>query len=695
MELPPGQVALAQPQDWQREARQALNVLLDESDTDAALALAVDGAALYQREAVKKNGYSYCGQAVRLADAGELRGSIRAASKALHAALQTGNTDLLGKAYRDIAIAYSYAGQLKRAEQYAHLALKYPGLVPEQVRGPANKTLGDVRLRQSRFEEAIAYYELAQTSSPPNFRPLVDASLANALIQSGDLPRARSVLDAIPELKDAAQQAQLQRMRGNLLLAEDKPAEALALYQKLAGDAVKGDEGFYQAWAWDGISRSQEKLGNTAESAQALDRAIAIFDKARARFRSDEFKMGLFSDLQSVFERAIALRSKLGQPAEAFDISERSRARALLDAVAGRAQVNRDATIVLDSAQMQAMLQPDEVVVAYHALNDRLLAWVLTRDGIREVKLPALPRNDLERLITAYRTALIGLNTAAPAVGGQIGQLLVQPLAIPVGKRLVIVPHGPLHFLPFQSLRVDGQYLIERNPVSIAPSTSVALKLADAEPLASPSLLAVGDPDPYPLRSDGYEWGRLGAAQEEATVVAGYFNQPAVLLTAAATKQAFESQLASRQIVHLATHGFVDPTDPLESAVLFAGEDPATSYLKVRDVLMADYRSAALVVLSACSTGLGEVSRDDEVQGFTRAFLSSGSGALVSTLWDVADDSTKVLMTNFYGDFSRGEDVQNAMRDAQLAVLHNPATAHPYFWAPFNLIGNWRLRVAQ
>ena len=134
----------------------------------------------------------------------------------------------------------------------------------------------------------------------------------------------------------------MQRTRGRLLLAENKPAEALALYQQLANAPADGDEDFYRAWALDGMSKSQAALGNDAEAAQSLDQAIAVFDQARSQFRSDEFKMGLFSDLQNVFERAIGMHSRLGQPAQAFDISERSRSRALLDAVSGRAELKGD-----------------------------------------------------------------------------------------------------------------------------------------------------------------------------------------------------------------------------------------------------------------------------------------------------------------------------------------------------------------
>ena len=93
------------------------------------------------------------------------------------------------------------------------------------------------------------------------------------------------------------------------------------MYQQLASAPVSGDEGFYRAWALDGISKSESALGNEAQAAQALDQAIDVFDKARAKFRSDEFKMGLFSDLQVVFERAIGMHTRLGEPAKAFDLS--------------------------------------------------------------------------------------------------------------------------------------------------------------------------------------------------------------------------------------------------------------------------------------------------------------------------------------------------------------------------------------
>ena len=686
VETPPG----APPVDAMSEARQALAAIGRLEDADTALALAAEGAALYEREAVKLDGYAYCSQAVELAEKGEFRESTRAASKALHVALQTGNVDLLGKAYRDLAIAFSYAGQLERAEQFATLSLKYPGVDPTQVNGPGKKVLGDVRTRQKRYDEAIALYDQARTESSDRFRPLVDASLANALILSGDLTRARSTLDALALPSDPSQQAQLQRTRGRLLLAENKPAEALALYQQLASAPVSGDEGFYRAWALDGISKSESALGNEAQAAQALDQAIDVFDKARAKFRSDEFKMGLFSDLQVVFERAIGMHTRLGEPAKAFDISERSRARALLDAVAGRAEVGNGEAIALDAATLQTMLRPDEVVVAYHSLPDRLMAWVLSSDGVREVPLPvAIKRADLARLVDAYRDALINLKPATE-VGDKIGSLLLTPLEIPAGKRMIIVPHGPLHYLPFQALRVDGQYLIERNPISIAPSISIAAKLAERTPTVSAQLVAFGNPTINPDVADP-----LPGAEREVHALSRQFPGATLFFKDQANKSNFEASAPKARLLHIAAHAMADTLDPLHSKVLLADENGQPNYLEARDVLGMDLKGTALIALSACESGLGRVEDGDEVLGFTRSFLSAGTSTLLASLWPVSDAATETLMTTLYDDLAKGVMVQDAMRDAQRAVLANPETAHPFFWAPFNLIGNWRLKVEK
>ena len=106
-------------------------------------------------------------------------------------------------------------------------------------------------------------------------------------------------------------------------------------------------------------------------------------------------------------------------------------------------------------------------------------------------------------------------------------------------------------------------------------------------------------------------------------------------------------------------------------------------------------QGGALVTLSACESGLGKIAQGDEVLGFTRSFLSAGASSLIASLWPVSDDATAVLMGTLYTELSKGRDIQRAMQAGQLAVLKNPSMSHPFFWAPFNLIGNWRLTVGS
>ena len=329
--------------------------------------------------------------------------------------------------------------------------------------------------------------------------------------------------------------------------------------------------------------------------------------------------------------------------------------------------------------------------MAYHALPDRLMAWVLSNEGVREVRFPvALPRKDLARLVDAYRDALIKMSSSAPEVGDKIGQLLLVPLQVPAGKRLVIVPHGPLHYLPFQALRLDGQYLIERNPMSIAPSISIAAKLAQRTPTASAQLVAFGNPTIDPNVADP-----LPGAEREVQALSKQFPGAVLFFKEQANKDNFAATAPKAKLVHVAAHAMADTLDPLHSKVLLADEDGKPNYLEAKDVLGMDLKGTALIALSACESGLGRVEDGDEVLGFTRSFLSAGTSTLLASLWPVSDAATETLMTTLYDDLAKGVEVQDAMRDAQRKVLSNPETSHPFFWAPFNLIGNWRLKVEK
>ncbi|RZL86710.1 MAG: CHAT domain-containing protein [Variovorax sp.] len=679
------QWAMGQAPDAEAAARKQEQARL--ADTDTLLALTNDGAVLYSQDSVKLSGYQYCSQAVALAEAGEFRQSVRAASKALHLANSTRDPNLLAVANRDLAIVYSYSGQLEKADEFAREALKYQSQArdPKQVAGPAYKVIGDVQSRRGDHAAAVASYDTALANSSTRYAPLVQASLVNALIESGDAPRARELLVTVPPPKEAPLAAQLDRTRARLLLAENKPAEARDLYRQLAVRQVGTDSGYYQLWAWDGVARSELALGDKKAAADAVGRALGSVDGVRAKFRSEEFKMGLFSDLQSVFERGVGLYSDVGDSRQAFETSERSRSRALLDAVRGRARVSQEAAATVDLATLQRTLLPDERVLQFHALPDRLQAWVVSPAGIQARSIP-IKRDDLNELVETFRNSVVRGRRAAIANADKLGAALLGPLALAPGERLIIVPHGPLHYLPFQALRLDGRYVIETHPVSVSPSMSIAVQLAQRSPRVDAALTAFGNP----RIEDKYD---LPGAEVEVRELAQLFPRNQVYMGASATKTQFREAASRAPLMHVAAHAEADQVDPLYSRILLANEGGRHNFLEAHEILGLPMQGNALVTLSACESGLGRVATGDEVLGFTRSFLSAGTSSLISSLWPVSDDATAILMGTLYAELAKGRDIQKAMQAGQLAVLKEPRMSHPFFWAPFNLIGNWRLKV--
>lgn len=657
------------------------------ADTDTLLALTTEGSILYAQDAVKLSGYQYCSQAVALAEAGEFRQSVRAASKALHLANATNDPNLRALANRDLAIVYSYSGQLEKAEEFAREALRHPARDPKLVVGPAHKVIGDVLTRRGDYAGAVQSYDTALASSSERYAPLVQSSLVNALIEAGDAPRARQLLGSLPPAKDAPLAAQLDRTRARLLLAENKPAEARDLYRQLTTRQVGTDTEYYRLWAWDGVARSEVALGQKQAAAEAVGRALGGIDAVRARFRSEEFKMGLFSDLQSVFERAVGLYSDVGDARQAFEISERSRSRALLDAVRGRAKVSAEAISTVDLATLQRTLRPDERVLQFHALPDRLQVWVVSASDIQAHSI-AVKRDELTELVEVFRNSVVRGRRTAVANADKLGAALLGPLGLASGQRLVVVPHGPLHYLPFQALRLGGRYVIETHPVSVAPSMSIAVQLAQRSPTVDSALTAFGNP----RIEDKYD---LPGSEAEVKELARLFPRNNVYMGAAATKTQFRDVASRAPLMHVAAHAEADQIDPLYSRILLANEGGKQNFLEAHEIIGLPMQGTALVTLSACESGLGRITQGDEVLGFTRSFLSAGTSSLISSLWPVADDATAVLMSTLYGELARGRDVQQAMQAGQLAVLKDPKMSHPFFWAPFNLIGNWRLKVGS
>jgi CHAT domain-containing protein len=303
-------------------------------------------------------------------------------------------------------------------------------------------------------------------------------------------------------------------------------------------------------------------------------------------------------------------------------------------------------------------------------------------------------RHDLARLIDFVRGTLKPqgsprLDSLWRAPLRQLHQDLIAPIetsGLLTGKtRLTIVPHAELHYLPFAALLGGGareRYLVERFQLMITPSASVWLALGGRAPgHASRGVLAFA---PRPEE--------LPASRGEVAAIARFGGSDArVVVGGAATEESFRRDARTRRVIHLATNGVLNKQNPLFSFVALAPDGKNDGRLEVHEVFGLDL-AADLVVLSACQTGLGsgaltDVPAGDDWIGLSRAFLSAGAARVMATLWPVQDRASAVLMEQFYKDYAVGTDPGRALAAAQRSLLATAATANPYYWAGFELVG--------
>lgn len=325
----------------------------------------------------------------------------------------------------------------------------------------------------------------------------------------------------------------------------------------------------------------------------------------------------------------------------------------------------------------------DTVLLEYVFWDDRGAAFIVSSSGLRVERL-AVGTRALQRAINHWQ---LNLESTARAVAqgesvqhlatnanGQLAslyRLLIQPLAkyLEGMQRLIVVPYGRAHGVPFHALFDGQQYLAEQFEVWTAPSSSL-LELCSERvrpPAQSGDALVVG-----------FSGGRLPAVVDEARDVAALMDGRC-FVEDEATRAVVVAHAAQHNILHLAAHGEARLDNPI-----FAHIALADGQLTTADVF-ALRLDGALVTLSACETGRGSVVGGDEVVGLSRGFLFAGASTLVQSLWRVDDAATARLMHCFYTRLRAGEAPGAALRSAQRTFIEHGA--HPYAWAPFEIVG--------
>ena len=701
---PPSNAAAAPAMSPGAAALAAANARL--KDAESVSQLTAEGQALYEGDRVKQSAVQYGMGAFALADRGEFREALRSASRALFLGTSTRNDTLIAMAKKDIALTFLYSGNLDAAHRYASEALKHS--VQSQYRnyviGGAHKVLGDVALRRGEAATAIKSYDEAIDYAYESQRFFSRAALASAYVTARQFDRAGPAIDKAesfigtlaPRFHGQARSGVL-RLRGTLAFAQGKPADAARLYEAaLAATATPpggapADADYDRFWLLEGLGRAKLAQGDRPGAIRAYLEAIEGAERIRGQFRSEEVKTGLFGEMQDVYAQAVQLLMDTGRHGQAWEVSERSRSRALLDLIRNRVKLAAGGEVYADpfgrpvkAEDVAAKLRPGEVVVSYHVLPARIHVWAIRAGGISAATVET-GRDALARQVEQFRDAVIEEKPAARALGGRLHEMLVKPVLRAGDEAITFVPHESLHYLPFQALAdAEGRYLLQSAAVSYAPSGSALVELAGRPLSRAGRFFGLGNPDL------GDPKLALPGAQREVETLKAMFSAAEAWYLKDATRERPEKGVPQSRLIHVAAHGTVDPVDPIYSKLHLAATKDQPGPLEARDVYAMKFDGAALVVLSACETGLGKVTRGDEIWGFTRAFLSAGAPALVVSLWQVSDESTEMMMKRFYAELNKGVDARRALRAAQFEVMQDRRFAAPYYWSAFNLVGDAR-----
>jgi CHAT domain-containing protein len=481
-------------------------------------------------------------------------------------------------------------------------------------------------------------------------------------------------------------------------------------------------------------ARIARRAGDAKLAEDLLKKAVDVIEKQRASINTETGRIGYVGDKQAVYQELISLLCAGNRAAEAFEYVERAKGRALVDLLASQtkiaargkdtAQINRtldqlahaeketstvaDPTVqsnvagtrgvVLklkkellaqdpefaslvtvtdtDLKTIQARLGTDEAILEYYATEQDWYAFVLKHNGIWVTKLDG---TGLEKDVLDFREKLtrVGSDDYVPHAKALYRRVFAPVAGRLTSPRLIIVPHGVLHYLPFGALSSGKDFLIDRYQIRILPSASILGILKDrARNDKQPSLI-LGNPD---LKDSAYD---LKYAEEEARSLGKIIPHATILLRNNARASVIREKGNQYRILHFAAHGVFDPENPLNSALLLAGNGINQGLLRAGDLYQLRLNND-LITLSACETALSTISKGDDVIGFTRGFLYAGARSIVSSLWKVDDKATRDLMVGFYERIPRMKK-DKALREAQLNVKQR--YPHPFYWAAFQLTG--------
>jgi CHAT domain-containing protein len=488
------------------------------------------------------------------------------------------------------------------------------------------------------------------------------------------------------------------------------------------------------------LGKAHQQMGQFVAARASYTAAITMIESTRKPMRNDGLSISLMGRWQQIYESAVQLCLEQGNVVAAFNYAEQARARAFADQLARRSNGMAQCQVTPATApEIQAALPAGTLMLVYFAIGlyeakpapseavaahdhkqsasdgcpPRLLLMALTNERLEIYECPINPNS-----FQASSAFMVdGRRFLSPRLLRRYYDVLIGPVVHLLGwaERIVIVPHGPLHHVPFVALtNAEGQALIEHAAhLAYTPSATVWLCQQSTRSQKPATRNADANDDRLTMLAvgfDGVEGYGLRHTEAEATMAAEVCGGVA-WRGAAGVCQQLAAAAGKYRWLHLACHGEFNLNEPLQSCLEIGPDERlcATAVMQHFD-LQAD-----LVTLSACRSGVSKVLRGDEPMGLARAFLGAGARAVLVTLWPVEDTSARLLMEFFYHAMlvqGQNPDVGAALHAAQhylrnltmaevnallsrwgedvLTEAPDPDTqpyADPAFWAAYTLIG--------
>lgn len=663
-------------------------------------------------------------------------------------------------ALNEIASVYESLGRPEEAsKQYDKIYRFYKRIGDRRGQATALNTYGKFLLQTGKKQEALDTYNSAlPLSEQTGDNGILLATLYNIAEAKRELGQLEAALSSIQRSLQTVEELRANvgspDFRASYLSAFHKHYD-LCIRILMQLERAQPNKGFaVAAFLQSEKSRARSLLDLLGESHVNLRQGATAELVARER--------DLRASLRSLAQYELDLKLNKQSAAELAGVARRrAELRAEYQDVQGQLREPRPNVLSLQRfspaslEQIQDQLRDTDTMLLEYFLGDQVsYLWAISSNSFQSFELPPGrtvegAATELYKLITArqhvngqssgdYQAAVEAADKLLPEKAKSLGQMLLGPVFDQLGnKKLLLVTEGALQYIPFAILPgPTGSPLIVTNEVTREPSISILMAIrAEKNRRRSPDNVVAVIADPVFSRSDdrvqaeglspavasaatnqepdksaekvlgsltrGGAPVRLTHSSEEADAILAAAPRGTTMVAKgfdATSETVMSADIGKYQIVHLATHGFLDSEHPELSGIVLTMVDrngaSRNGLMPLHDIYNLDL-SAELTVLSACQTALGKDVKGEGLVGLTHSFLSAGSRSVVASLWKVDDRATAALMTEFYNSMlQEGMPTAAALRAAKLKMMQHERWRAPYYWAGFVLQGEYTNRIA-